>query len=120
MKLLERYSYDSRILVLGIAYKPNVDDMRESPSAEIIARLQALDAVVAYSDPMVPVFPAMRRYSFDLRSVELTPETIASYDCVIIATDHAQFDYELIQRHAKVIVDTRGCYRQQADNVRRA
>ncbi|MEP0202524.1 MAG: nucleotide sugar dehydrogenase [Halioglobus sp.] len=110
----------SRILVLGIAYKPNVDDMRESPSAEILARLQALGAKVEYSDPMVPVFPAMRRYTFDLRSVDLNPESIAGYDCVIIATDHAQFDYELIQRHARIIVDTRGRYREKADNVRRA
>ncbi|MEP4484848.1 MAG: nucleotide sugar dehydrogenase [Halioglobus sp.] len=110
----------SRILVLGIAYKPNVDDMRESPSAEILSRLQGLGAKVEYSDPMVPAFPAMRRYTFDLRSVDLTRECIASYDCVIIATDHAQFDYDLIQRHARIIVDTRGRYRQQADNVRRA
>ena len=62
----------------------------------------------------------MRRYTFDLRSVDLTPESIASYDCVIIATDHAQFHYELIQQHARMIVDTRGRYRQHADNVRRA
>ncbi|MEP6391031.1 MAG: nucleotide sugar dehydrogenase [Halioglobus sp.] len=110
----------SRILVLGIAYKPNVDDMRESPSAEILARLQGLGAKVEYSDPMVPVFPAMRRYTFDLRSVDLTPESIAGYDCVIVATDHAQFDYDLIQLHARIIVDTRGRYREKAENVRRA
>jgi len=110
----------SRILVLGIAYKKNVDDMRESPSVELMSLLQAKGAQVAYSDPHVPVFPKMRRYAFDLASVELTPEGLASYDLVLLATDHDRFDYEMIERHARLIVDTRGRYLGHRKNVVKA
>lgn len=110
----------SSILVLGIAYKPNVDDMRESPAAEILQLLSELGAEVAYSDPFVAKFPAMREYSFELDSVALTPETLASYDCVVVATDHADFDYALIREHACLIVDARGRYRDGGDTVVRA
>ncbi|MBX9574775.1 MAG: nucleotide sugar dehydrogenase [Caulobacteraceae bacterium] len=98
----------SRILVLGIAYKKNVDDMRESPSVILMEKLRDLGAHVDYSDPHVPVFPKMREHSFDLSSVELTADSLASYDCVLLATDHARFDYDLIGRHATLIVDSRG------------
>lgn len=110
----------SRILVLGIAYKKNVDDMRESPSVELMSRLQAKGAHIAYSDPHVPSFPTMRRYSFDLKSIELTPETLAGFDVVLLATDHDSFDYEFIERHAKLIVDTRGRYLGAHSNVVKA
>ncbi|MFC5085708.1 nucleotide sugar dehydrogenase [Microvirga arabica] len=106
----ERPVRGSRILVLGIAYKKNVNDMRESPAVELMSLLQAKGAHVEYSDPHVPSFPKMRRYSFDLTSVELTPEALASYDVVLLATDHDRFDYETIEKHAKLIVDTRGRY----------
>src|SRR5688572_26161019 len=96
----------SRILVLGIAYKQNVDDMRESPSVVLMEKLRALGADVAYSDPHIPAFPRMREHHFDLSSVELTPEAISGYDCVLLATDHARFDYDLIRRHARLIVDS--------------
>ncbi len=102
----------SRILVLGIAYKKNVDDMRESPSVEIMSLLSAQGAEISYSDPYVPTFPKMRRYAFDLQSVDLNTDSLASYDCVIIATNHKDFDYELIRQHARLIVDTRGVYRE--------
>lgn len=111
---------NSKVLVLGIAYKPNIDDMRESPSAELMEILEEKGAVVAYSDPHVPKFPTMRKYHFDLTSVELTPENIQSYDCVLLATHHKAFDYELIQKHAKLIVDSRGVYKQKFSNVTRA
>ncbi len=110
----------SRILVLGIAYKPNVDDMRESPSVELMKRLQEKGALISYSDPHVPDFPKMRKYHFDLSSVELTPETLAAYDCVLIATNHRAFDYEAIKTHARLIVDTRGVYRTPAENIVKA
>jgi UDP-N-acetyl-D-glucosamine dehydrogenase len=110
----------SRILVLGIAYKKNVDDMRESPSVELMTMLQAKGAEIAYSDPHVPTFPKMRRYSFDLKSVELTPATVAGYDLVLLATDHDRFDYDTIERHAKLIVDTRGRYLGVRSNVVKA
>lgn len=106
-----------KFLVLGIAYKKNIDDSRESPSAELIDLLQESGGLVEYSDPHVPTFPKKRDYHFDLQSVELTPETIARYDCIVLATDHDAFDYALIQKHAQLIVDTRGRYRQSYPNV---
>ncbi|MFO1232269.1 MAG: UDP binding domain-containing protein [Paenacidovorax caeni] len=78
----------SRILVLGLAYKKNIDDTRESPAVEIMDLLQAKGAHIDYSDPHVPVFPRKRDYHFDLQSVTLTPESIASYDCLVLATDY--------------------------------
>lgn len=114
----ERSIKNSRILVLGIAYKRNVDDMRESPSIEILELLQQKGAQVAYSDPHVPLFPAMRTHHFDLHSVALNEETIRSYDCVVLATAHHAFDYGLIAAHAKLIVDTRGAFKQfKQDNI---
>ena len=98
----------SRILVLGLAYKKNIDDTRESPAVEIMDLLQAKGAHIDYSDPHVPVFPRKRDYHFDLHSVTLTGDSIASYDCVVLATDHDSFDYVLLQQHAQVTVDTRG------------
>lgn len=98
----------SRILVLGIAYKKNVDDMRESPSVILMEKLRDLGAVVHYSDPHIPRFPEMREHHFDLSSTPLTPESLAGYDCVLLATDHDRFDYGLISSHATLIIDTRG------------
>ena len=110
----------SRILILGIAYKKNVDDLRESPSVELLERLTKLGARVDYSDPHIPVFPRIRRGHFDLKSIKLTPKAIASYDCVLLATAHDAFDYELIAKHAKLIVDTRGVYRKARKNIVKA
>lgn len=110
----------SRVLVLGIAYKKNVDDMRESPSVEIMELIEAKGAVVAYSDPHVAVFPKMREYHFELESEALTAENLASFDAVVLATDHDRFDYELIQQHAKLIIDSRGKYRTPADHIIKA
>jgi len=110
----------ANVLVLGIAYKKNVDDMRESPSVEILEILRKKGAKIAYSDPHIPVFPKQRAHRFEMKSIALTPESIASFDCVIVATDHEGFDYELIKRHASLIVDTRGVYQESADNIVRA
>src|ERR1700674_300789 len=82
----------SRILVLGIAYNKNVDDMRGSPSVVLMEKLRDLGADVAYSDPHIPVFPKVREHHFDLSSVALTPETLAGFDCVLLVTDHNKFD----------------------------
>jgi UDP-N-acetyl-D-glucosamine dehydrogenase len=110
----------SSILILGIAYKRNVDDMRESPAVALMESLAAKGASISYSDPYVPVFPRMREHYFDLTSVPLTPESVAGYDCVVLATDHGAFDYAMIQRHARLIVDTRGVYLEPAANVVKA
>lgn len=98
----------SRILVLGLAYKKNIDDTRESPAVEIMDLLQAKGAHIDYSDPHVPVFPRKRDYHFDLQSVALTAAAIASYDCLVLATDHDGFDYPQLLQHARLMVDTRG------------
>jgi UDP-N-acetyl-D-glucosamine dehydrogenase len=110
----------SRILVLGIAYKKNVDDMRESPSVTVMELLRDAGAEVAYSDPHVPVFPRMREHSFNLASVALTPEIVAGYDALVLTTDHTKFDYEMIRESAQVIVDSRGIYRAPTNNVVKA
>jgi UDP-N-acetyl-D-glucosamine dehydrogenase len=110
----------SRILILGIAYKKNVDDLRESPALELLERLRQLGADVAYSDPHIPVIPPLRRGQFALSSVEATPEQLTTSDAVILAADHDAFDYPEIARHAPVVIDTRGRYREPADNIVRA
>lgn len=110
----------ARVLVLGIAYKKNVDDMRESPAVEIMELIQASGGLVAYSDPHVPAFPKMREHSFDLSSVALTPETLEGFDAVVLATDHRKFDYVMIRQHARLIIDSRGIYRDPADHIVKA
>jgi len=110
----------SRILALGIAYKRDVDDMRESPSVLVMEILRDRGALVEYSDPNVPAFPRMREHKFDLKSVGLTPDTLASYDAVVLLTDHSDFDYDLIRTHAKLVIDTRGKYREEYENVVKA
>ncbi len=107
----------ANILILGLAYKKNVNDTRESPAVKLLDLLSNAGAVVSYSDPYVPTFPKMRHYSFELQSVELTANTLKTTDCVLIATDHDDFDYGFIQQHSPLIVDTRGRYRNNFDNV---
>ena len=107
----------SQILMLGIAYKKNVDDMRESPSVEIMQMMQNVGADVEYSDNYVPAFPKMRKYNFDMQSVHLDAESIAQYDCIVVGTNHDDFDYSLILDNAKLIVDARGVYRGNHENV---
>ena len=108
------------ILVLGIAYKKNVDDMRESPAVEMMEILRGKGAVVAYSDPNVPQFPQMREHQFDLDSVELNEASVSNCDAVLLATDHDCFDYALIERAAQLIVDTRGKFRSPSEKIVRA
>jgi UDP-N-acetyl-D-glucosamine dehydrogenase len=110
----------SHILVLGIAYKKNVDDMRESPSVVMMEKLRNLGAEVAYSDPHIPVFPKMREHHFNLSSVKITPNSLSSYDCILLATDHDNFDYELIKNSSKIIVDSRGRYLVAASHIVKA
>jgi UDP-N-acetyl-D-glucosamine dehydrogenase len=102
----------SRILVLGLAYKPDVDDVRESPSFELIEKLTELGATVDYSDPHVPATHRMRKYGdLGMRSVPVTAESLKRYDAVLVATHHAAFDWQLIADHATLIVDTRNAMR---------
>ncbi|MCO8122738.1 nucleotide sugar dehydrogenase [Stieleria sp. TO1_6] len=98
----------SKICLLGMAYKKDVDDPRESPSFELMELLLEQGADLTYSDPHVPTLPPMRHYDLpELRSQSLTPEFLASQDAVLIATDHSAFDYDQIVEHAALVIDTR-------------
>src|SRR4051812_24595443 len=110
----------SKILVLGIAYKKNVDDARESPSVLLMERLRGLGGSVSYSDPHIATLPKMRAHHFPLSSVALTEETVASFDCVILATDHDRFDYELLKSKSKLLVDCRGKFLEPAPHIIKA
>ena len=97
----------SKILVLGLAYKKDVDDVRESPSIELIELLKARGAKVDYNDPYVSKTPKQREHDLRMVSKKLTATMLKSYDCVLIATDHSDYDYDWIVRHARIVVDTR-------------
>lgn len=97
----------SRILILGVAYKKDIDDMRESPSIRLIEILSHKGADVRYNDPFVPVFPRLKGHSIDLKSVELGEQMLKEFDAVIIATDHSAYDYKWIAEHSNLVIDTR-------------
>ena len=99
----------SRVLVLGVAYKKDIDDIRESPAIDVIRLLDHRGAVVTFHDPHVPV---LREDGMELTSVPLSGETLAQSDCVIIVTDHSDVDYDLVARHAPIVVDTRRALRR--------
>ena len=104
----------SKILILGLAYKKNVDDLRESPSLEIIDILLQKGAKVEYSDPFIIKTHKTRKNDFKMKSIELNKDTINSYDLVLLATDHDSFDYDLIKKESKLIIDTRGRFQKSA------
>jgi UDP-N-acetyl-D-glucosamine dehydrogenase len=107
----------SKILLLGVAYKKDVDDLRESPSLKLLELLTARGAVLDYNDPYFPALFKMRHYDFsNMKSVELSPECLANYDCVLIATDHSSYDYEAIVRDSILVVDTRNATRLVKQN----
>ena len=98
----------SKIGVLGVAYKKDVDDPRESPSFKLMELLLERGAELSYNDPHIPSMPKMRHYNVPaMESVDLTPGYLSSLDCVLIATDHSAYDYDAIVQHAKLVVDTR-------------
>jgi UDP-N-acetyl-D-glucosamine dehydrogenase len=98
----------AKVLVIGLAYKPDVDDVRETPAAEIIKLLFENGADVSYHDPHVPLFAGMRKYmEYRMHSTPLDKDTIKSADCVLIVTDHSTIDWQMIGDHARLVVDTR-------------
>src|SRR5579862_1479744 len=107
----------AKVLILGVAYKKDVDDMRESPSLKIIEQLSIRGAQIEYNDPYFAEIPKLRHYNFQgMKSVALSPERLASYDCLLIATDHSSYDYDAIVRDAKLVVDTRNATRRVKQN----
>jgi UDP-N-acetyl-D-glucosamine dehydrogenase len=101
----------AKILVLGLAYKPDIDDVRESPSFELIEKLLYLGAKVEFNDPHVAATHKMRNYDLQLRSVPISPQALRAYDCVLISTHHSAYDWQMIADNANLIVDSRGVMR---------
>ncbi len=103
----------SKIPILGLAYKKDVDDVRESPSLELIELLREKGAKVDYNDPYVPKTHKMRHYDLKMSSVPLTEKNLKKYDCVVISTDHSSYDYDydydydFIAKHSRLVIDTR-------------
>ena len=110
----------SKILVLGLAYKKNVDDLRESPSLELIDILVDKGALVDYCDPYFKSIPHTRKHQIELNAKELSDDILKNMDLVLLATDHDGFDYDLIKKHSKMIIDTRGRFNKRNSKVRRA
>lgn len=106
----------SKILVLGISYKPDVDDARESPALNIFSELYKNGADVDYSDPYFSELPHTRKFNIEKKGIDLTPSNISSYDAVILLTNHTKYDYDLIYQNANLIIDTRGVY--DVDNIK--
>jgi UDP-N-acetyl-D-glucosamine dehydrogenase len=95
------------VLVLGLAYKKDIDDLRESPSIELIEMLREKGAKVDYNDPYIPRTHKQREHDLRMKSVKITPANVSSYDAVLISTDHTDYDYDMIVENAKLVVDTR-------------
>jgi len=111
----------SRVAILGMAYKKDVDDPRESPGFELMDQLMKKGAIVTYNDPHIPTLPPMRHWPhLHMASSALTAEYLAEQDCVLIATDHSAYDYGFIAEHAPLVVDTRNAIKQRRGNIVRA
>lgn len=106
----------AKVLILGAAYKKNVDDMRESPSLKLIELLRDKGAMVDYNDPYVPKLPPTRKYNYDMESVDLTKENLESYDLILLATNHDDYDYNFIFENSKLILDTRNAFKVNGTN----
>jgi UDP-N-acetyl-D-glucosamine dehydrogenase len=115
---IQRPLNGSRVLVAGVAYKRDVDDIRESPSLDLLGLLQTRGAVLSYTDPHVPTLAGRTWQSaLDLKHVDLTGVPSGYYDCVVVVTDHSQFDYDQVQRVGKVVVDTRNAIKKPQPHV---
>ncbi len=120
-KLKERYNILSlkkrNFLILGVAYKKNINDCRESPAFEIIKILEKNKAKVDYSDPFIPSIPKLRNYNFDKRSIKINKRSLKKYDALILVTDHDKFNYEMISKNSKMIIDTRHVFDSKIKGV---
>lgn len=105
----------AKILILGLAYKKDVDDVRESPSLKLMELFEKKGAIVDYNDPYIQRTPKTRKFKFDKESVELTPDNLQNYDCVVIATDHSNYDPDFLLEYSNLIVDTRGLIKKSKD-----
>ena len=111
---------NSKILVLGLSYKKNIDDLRESPSLEIIDKLIEKGVRVDYSDPYFNSIPITRKHTFELKSKAINKRILHTFDLVLLATDHDDFNYDLIKKESHLIVDTRGKFTDENNKIFRA
>ena len=109
---------NKKILIIGIAYKKNIDDCRESPSLEIISELFNKGSKVSYHDPYVKKIPKTRKHKINLHNTNLNEKNIKNFDCVVILTDHDNVNYKLIKRHSKKIFDSRGIWSSDKKVIR--
>jgi UDP-N-acetyl-D-glucosamine dehydrogenase len=126
MRVLNKFKKSlngSKVLLLGAAYKKDIDDMRESPSLKLIELLQEGGAAIDYNDPYVPKLPKTRKYNLEMNSIELTKDKLAGYDLVLLSTDHSDYDYKFISDNSKIIIDTRNAFEKagiKSDNIFKA
>ena len=109
---------NSKILILGLSYKKNIDDIRESPSLDIIDNLLKKGAIVKYNDPFIIKFPKVRKYNLEIEHIKITPKILKSFDCVLLLTDHDDFPYKLIKENSSLIIDTRGRFALSKNIIR--
>lgn len=107
----------AKVLILGAAYKKDIDDMRESPSLKLISLFRAMGALVDYNDPYIPKLPPTRKYKYEMSSVDLTTENLAAYDLVLLSTDHSNYNYKFIYEHSQLVVDTRNAFEKAGIDV---
>ena len=107
-----------RILILGVAYKKNINDCRESPAFELIKILKEKKIKVDYSDPFIKKIPKLRNYNFQhMKSILLKASNLKKYDVVVLITDHDKFDYKMIEKNSKLILDTRNVFTKNSSNI---
>ena len=106
----------AKVLILGLAYKKDIDDVRESPALKVIELLQDRGALVDYNDPYIPATHKMRKYDLGMKSVPLTPEVLRSYDCAVVVTEHSIYDPRFIVEHSQLVIDTRNLIKKGTDN----
>ena len=107
---IERALKGAKVLILGAAYKKDIDDMRESPTLKLIEIYRDKGAIVEYYDPLVPILPKTRKYNYRMKSVKLSKEKLRSHDLVVLSTDHSMFDYKFIDTNANLIIDSRNAF----------
>lgn len=120
LQKIDKKLISSRILVLGLAYKKDVSDMRESPALKFLDTLNNNSLHVDYADPYIPELGETRSYKLNKKSIDITPDTLKTYDAIIIVTDHTKFDYHMIREHSNLIIDTRNVYKDSFENVVKA
>ena len=106
------------VLVLGIAYKKNVDDLRESPALEIIKKFLKSNIKVSYNDPYIMKIPKTRKYNLNLKSIEINKKNLNFFDAVVLITDHDIYNYNFIKHHSKILIDCRGRYKPSTNIIR--